>query len=61
MCIYVRTECEIYTDFVHTPPEKEAEQLMIENLSKNMSDADEYPVRDISAQNASNLRQALTS
>ena len=23
--------------------EKEAEQLMIENLSKNMADADEYP------------------
>jgi glutamate decarboxylase len=29
--------------FVGTYMEKEAEQLMIENLSKNMSDADEYP------------------
>jgi glutamate decarboxylase len=29
--------------FVGTFMEKEAEQLMIENLSKNMSDADEYP------------------
>jgi len=29
--------------FVGTYMEREAEQLMIENLSKNMSDADEYP------------------
>jgi glutamate decarboxylase len=29
--------------FVGTYMEKEGEQLMIENLSKNMSDADEYP------------------
>ncbi|PSN69047.1 glutamate decarboxylase [Corynespora cassiicola Philippines] len=29
--------------FVGTYMEKEAEQLMVENLSKNMSDADEYP------------------
>lgn len=29
--------------FVGTYMEKEAEKLMIENLSKNMSDADEYP------------------
>lgn len=29
--------------FVGTYMEKQAEELMIENLSKNMSDADEYP------------------
>ncbi|KAF2462986.1 glutamate decarboxylase [Lindgomyces ingoldianus] len=29
--------------FVGTYMEREAEQLMVENLSKNMSDADEYP------------------
>lgn len=29
--------------FVGTYMEREAENLMIENLSKNMSDADEYP------------------
>jgi glutamate decarboxylase len=29
--------------FVGTYMEKAAEQLMIENLNKNMSDADEYP------------------
>lgn len=29
--------------FVGTYMEKEAEALMVENLSKNMSDADEYP------------------
>ena len=29
--------------FVGTYMEREAEALMIENLSKNMSDADEYP------------------
>lgn len=29
--------------FVGTYMEEQAEQLMIENLSKNMSDADEYP------------------
>ena len=29
--------------FVGTYMERDAEQLMIENLSKNMSDADEYP------------------
>ncbi|KAF2794089.1 glutamate decarboxylase [Melanomma pulvis-pyrius CBS 109.77] len=29
--------------FVGTYMEKDAEQLMVENLSKNMSDADEYP------------------
>jgi glutamate decarboxylase len=29
--------------FVGTYMEREAEQLMIENLSKNLSDADEYP------------------
>lgn len=35
--------------FVGTYMEREAEALMIENISKNMSDADEYPammVRD---------------
>ena len=29
--------------FVGTYMEREAEALMVENLSKNMSDADEYP------------------
>ena len=29
--------------FVGTYMEKEAEALMVENLAKNMSDADEYP------------------
>jgi glutamate decarboxylase len=29
--------------FVGTYMEKEAEALMVENLSKNLSDADEYP------------------
>ncbi|KAL8740904.1 MAG: hypothetical protein Q9184_008443, partial [Pyrenodesmia sp. 2 TL-2023] len=29
--------------FVGTYMEREAEQLMVENLSKNMADADEYP------------------
>ena len=29
--------------FVGTYMEKQAEELMIENISKNMSDADEYP------------------
>ncbi|KAF1963029.1 glutamate decarboxylase [Byssothecium circinans] len=36
--------------FVGTYMEREAEQLMIENLSKNLSDADEYPaMMDMSA------------
>jgi glutamate decarboxylase len=30
--------------FVGTYMEKQAEELMIENISKNMSDSDEYPV-----------------
>lgn len=43
--------------FVGTYMEKEAEQLMIENLSKNMSDADEYE----ESMYEMYLRQTLTS
>ena len=35
--------------FVGTYMEREAEALMVENLSKNMSDADEYPGYDADA------------